>query len=405
MSVNTDNTSLIAGEPYFLMVRGDRSTTLNSNTAIGPNTVLRVSGNLITGDINLEVSDLNQGDGLYNLIGNPYQAVLNFNQVNRTGLTDYIYVWDASIGGLNGVGGYVSVELSSGNETVVAPGLGSSDASQFIAPGQAFFVHNDADVNTDSTISISESDKAVTENQVTVFNTYPHFYINSNLFKTSDYQMGETPCDAIGLRFSSFYSTTADSEDAVKFFNTNENYAIINNGYRSIVKQNIPDDNHEVKLDISNYTSTHYTLTFDIDNQPDNITVLLKDYYMNAETVLTGNDSYTFLVNENIPESLAFNRFSLLFENTNLSSTENNFEDIIINPNPVTHGFFNIKSPNLIGQVNVVVTNLLGQLLYNKQLLAKDNQIRVTLGEPSSGIYIVKLTQDRQTFVSKIFVE
>jgi len=402
---NTDTNTLIAGEPWFLMVRGDRSTNLNSNTAVGNDTRLRVNGELHTGSFDLNPSDLDQSDGVFNLIGNPFQAIVDYNQVARTGLTDYIYVWDATIGGIDGVGGYVSIELPSGEETVVAPGTGISDANEFIAPGQAFFVQNDNNNGTNTTITISENDKAVTESEVTVFNTYPHFYINSNLYKTSDYQNGGTASDAIGLRFSSGFSTIADAEDAAKLFNQQENYAIINNGYRSIDKQDLPPHMHEVQLDISNYTATNYTLTFQLGNEPNDIDVMLKDHYLDTATELTGNATYSFSVDQNIPESIAQNRFSLIFDNTTLSINENAFgKNFSLYPNP-TSGQFNIKTPGLNGEVNVEISNLLGQQVYNQSLTVDRQEVNINAENLSTGVFIVKLTQNDQSFNSKLIIE
>jgi len=402
---NTDTNTLIAGEPWFLIVRGDRSTNLYSNTAVGNDTRLRVNGDLHTGNFDLDTSDLDQANSVFNLIGNPFQAIVDYNQVARTGVTDYIYVWDATIGGINGVGGYVSVELPSGDETVVAPGTGISDANQFIAPGQAFFVQNDNNNGTNTTITISENDKAVSESEVTVFNTYPHFYINSNLYKTSDYQNGETASDAIGLRFSTGFSTIADDEDGFKLFNMQENYAIINNGYRSIDKQDLPPHKHEVQLNISNYTTTNYTLTFQLGNEPNDIVVMLKDHYLDTLTELTGNSTYGFSVDQNIPESIAENRFSLLFDNTTLSTVENDYnKNFSLYPNP-TIGRFNIKTPGLSGKVSVEISNLLGQLVYNQRLSVENQLVNVDAGKLSTGVYMVKLSQDNRSFTSKLIVE
>jgi surface protein len=403
---NTDVHSLIAGEPWLLMVRGDRSTNLNSNTAVGNNTVLRVEGDLYTGDYTLGTSELDQTDDLLNLIGNPYQAVLDYNQVLRTGLTDYLYVWDASIGGINGVGGYVTVELPSGDETVVAPGLGSSDASQFIAPGQAFFVQNDDDPATDTSITMSEVHKAVNESEVTVFNTYPHFYLNSSLFKTSDYQAGESACDAIGLRFNNSYTTLADSEDAVKFFNTNESYAIINNGFRSIDKQDLPLDGHEIPLHISNYTETNYTLTFQIGNQPSTIALKLKDNYLNTESPISSNMAYSFSVDQNIPESLATDRFSLVLNNTFLNIQNNDPQgDIMITPNPNYNGHFKIIAPNLSGYANVEIINTLGQRVLIETLKMDNQEIKIFVEDLVTGVYVLRFSQGEFIHSVKLIVK
>ena len=134
---NTDTNTLLAGEAYRLYVRGDRSINPSDNNATPTNTTLRAVGSIQTGDFT--INDLNQTVGGFNFIGNPYQAVVDMNQViaASTNINPvYYYVWDPT---LNTQGAYVTIELSSGTNA------SGSAANKYLQPGQAVFVQTLAD--------------------------------------------------------------------------------------------------------------------------------------------------------------------------------------------------------------------------------------------------------------------
>ena len=158
---------------------------------------------------------------------------------------------------------------------VIAESQYSSNANQFIPPGLAFFVKNTSAGN--GSVTFEEDDKTPTQSQVAIFNTYTNFYINSRLYKTTDLQNGDMESDAIGLRFSEDFTTLGNDEDATKLDNPGENYAINNNELKSIDKQALPGDEHEIELMIVNYETSNYTLSFNLEKQPENTKVYLND--------------------------------------------------------------------------------------------------------------------------------
>jgi len=389
---NTDNTNLKIGKGYILLVRGDRQHDLYSFPANDPNAdvVLRARGDLLSGSLTtgIDLPSLATNAEKFSLVGNPYQAILDFSLTNRTNLTDYIYVWDANLAGNNGVGGYVTVDLTDN----IAPSPSGSTASKYLAPGQSVFVQNTSSGN--GSITFEESDKATSESQVEVFNSYTEFYINSRLYKTQDLNDGHTECDAIGLRFSSNYITEADEEDALKFFNNTESYSILNNGYRSIDKQNIPENNHTVNLNIQNYLATEYSLTFNLINKPENLKVFLKDNYLNTLNELNNHSVYNFIVDENIPDNISEIRFQLLFKNTNLSIEDLSEEcDFYLFPNPVVNGSFSIKSKKVYtNKSDIEIFNATGKKVMTKRVdLSSADETDFRVKHLSSGVYLVKL--------------
>jgi hypothetical protein len=399
---NTNVNTLNAGTPYRLMVRGDRSIDLTSNTSTPTNTTLRATGSLRTGSVNAAPS-MAVGAGAFSFIGNPYQAVVDYGNLTTTNLTDFIYVWDASIAGTNGRGGYVTVEVSSNS---IAPGPSSSDATKYIAPGQAFFVQNTAAGN--GSIIFEEAHKATTQAQVSIFNTNTDFYINSRLYKSIDLQNAAMESDAIGLRFSDHFTTLGSDEDASKLYNLDENYAISNNGHKAIDKQDLPVDGHVVELYTTGYTTTNYSFSFDLSNQPQNLRVRLNDTYLNTQTELVNNTLYNFTVDTNIPESIATNRFSLHFEYTTLGIGDHNFgEGFNLYPNPTNTGQFTINADGLAGQlVTIKIYNMLGQDVFtNSSIVAANDEININASSLSNGMYMVELDQGGRKMTTKLIIK
>ncbi|QSS98138.1 T9SS type A sorting domain-containing protein [Psychroflexus sp. ALD_RP9] len=377
-----------AGTPYRLMVRGDRTIDLADNEAPATATTLSATGTLHTGSYTPTLaSEANN----YSFVGNPYQAVVDFNAVTTTNLTGYLYVWDASIAGANGNGGYTVVDASDGSEA--APSPYSSAANQYIMPGQAFFVQNNASGN--GSITFEEADKATGQAQVSIFSTYTNFYINSRLYKASALQNGEMESDAIGLRFNENYTTIGSDEDASKLANPGENYAIVNNGFKSIDKQNIPTDGHQVDLLMMNYEDTAYSLTFNLGNQPETLKVYLNDSYLNTQTELTESTTYDFTVDANVPESIDQNRFHLSFEEVPLNNQSFDAGQVRLYPNPVVHQL-QIELPASVEINSVQVFNTLGQ-----QVLTT-TQSQVDVSQLASGVYVVELETTKGKVSKKI---
>ncbi|SHE61081.1 Por secretion system C-terminal sorting domain-containing protein [Psychroflexus salarius] len=376
-AVTSTSDVISAGTPYRLMVRGDRTIDLTNNEASATATTLSASGTMHTGSYSPTLASAADN---YSFVGNPYQAVVDFASVTKSNLTDFIYVWDASVAGSNGNGGYVTVQVSTGN--ITAPSPSSSDASQYIAPGQAFFVQNNATGN--GSITFEEADKATGQTQVGIFSTYTNFYINSRLYKASALQNGEMESDAIGLRFNENYTTIGSDEDASKLANPGENYAIVNNGFKSIDKQNIPTDGHQIDLLMMNYEDTAYSLTFNLGNQPETLKVYLNDNYLNTQTELTESTTYDFTVDANVPESIDQNRFHLSFEEVPLNNQNFDAGQVRLYPNPVVNQL-QIELPASVEINSVQVFNTLGQEVLTT------TQSQVDVSRLASGVYVVEL--------------
>jgi hypothetical protein len=399
-STNQAGDILNAETPYLLLVRGDRSIDLTDNNATPTVTTLSATGEIFTGTSSPTLSNELE---YYSLVANPYQAVLDFSATDRTDLTNFIYIWDPNIGSN---GGYVSVELPGGAGTVLPPNSGTTNANQFIPPGLSLFVQNVSTGPISPSLTIEPSDINTSGGQVAVFNETSMFYINSRLYLTSSLQNGSTEQDALALHFNDSFTTMADDEDASKLVNPDENFAVINNGLRYIDKQTIPNIGHSIDLSVTNYTAIQYSMTFDIKNKPNGLGAFINDTYLGTQTELTDGFVYDFTVDASIPESIAEDRFSLVFDNTTLGIAENTFGyNFSLYPNPAQNGRFYITTPGLSGKAEVTLTNVLGQQVYAQQLDILNQEVQVHADKLSSGVYMLNLSQGDQSFSSKVIIE
>lgn len=92
--------------------------------------------------------------------------------------------------------------------------------------------------------------------------------------------------------------------------------------------------------------------------------------------------------------------------NESIGVAENAFgSDFVLYPNPVRNGQFTIKTPNLSGEVDIEITNLVGQQISNHQLSVEGQQVNVSTNNLSTGIYFIRLSQNSQSFTSKFIIE
>ena len=394
-AVTSTSTNIVAGKPYRLFVRGDRSIDLTDNADAPTVTTLSAKGTMHIGSFSPTLATVANN---YSFVGNPYQAVVDINATTRTNLTDFIYVWDASISGGSGNGGFVTVPIPGS----ASPNPYSSDATQYVAPGQAFFVQNTA--TGSGAITFEEADKATAQTQQTPFSVNNEFYINSRLYKTSALNNNETESDAIGLRFNENYTTLGSDEDAGKLGNPGENYVIINNGLKAIDFQNIPTNGHVVELGLVNYEDNEYSLTFDLDHKPENLKVYLNDTYLATQTEITAGLNYNFTVDASISETVDPFRFNISFEEVSLLNLDFTKTDFSIFPNPTDDVLHINFTDNLTEAVDISIFNLIGKKVVEFTHDASANQLNFSVQDLTSGVYLLKI-QNKEMNLTKKFIK
>lgn len=386
---NTNNTVLTAGQPYRLMVRGDRSIDLSTNTPNATHTVLRATGTLQVGDLSTTLSTTANH---YNLVANPYQAPINaytmfaagngtFQNINN----QFFYVWDVNLGSR---GAYSAVSINTSNiNNPTYSATGGSTHTQMIAPWEAFFIKtlNDGPAS----ITFKESYK---NNPLVPMGRTNNIQESSSLIlnlKGLQTNGSYNYIDGIRLDFGADYSLAIDQFDAEKFINLDEDVAIQKqNQLLTVERRAIPTATETVPLQVTKYRSTSYVF----ENQAvglDGVQAFLKDNYTNTLHELEGTP-YAFTVNTAIPASIQVNRFELVFQATALGNSDF-ANEIAVYPNPSKEstGFYITGIP---ANTKVELFSLLGQSLPLQTALNGSTLHVQPMGHVGHGVYVVQVT-------------
>ncbi|MBP6757978.1 MAG: T9SS type A sorting domain-containing protein [Flavobacterium sp.] len=403
ISNTTATNALVAGAPFRLMVRGDRSIDMSTNTPTPTTTTLRTSGTLKIGSYtNTNLSSIANG---YNFIGNPYQSAVNMSGVltNSSNLnTNFYYVWDPKVGGANGRGAYVTYTFA-GNTNSVS----GSAVNQYLQPMQACFVKTLN--NGAASITFNESDKyvaATNENVYKTANTKTNTATASlrlTLYEKEDFDNLQTPTDGALLLFNDNYSNTVDSNDANKMSNLDETMSVVaDNTKLSIGSFQYPQDNTVYPIIIDQYRYANYTLVADLGNY-NGLIPYIHDKFSQTYTEVNSTINYPFSVDANNALSSANNRFEVVYKtSSSLGIADFTTEAVSLYPNPSTNNEFNLQLPHADGNYNVKVCNILGQEIPVKLIETNPNTIHCeTATTTPPGLYQVIITKDNSKIIKK----
>jgi len=222
--LDTENNTLTAGNPYLMTIRGSREGNLESNASSTYNTKLRSKGEIVKGGTSTSTTYTGVDAGAFILIGNPFHAIVDMISVvnNSTGIGDFMYAYDPTMGGptdvnansssLGGRGGYATIDLQS-------PSTSGTEMNQSLQAYQGVFLQVIAD---DPTVVFSESDKAVDQPQLDVFSS-PSDRIAITLYDQFSYSSNSTADDYPVILFYQNRNNGVDFDDTFKFTNPDEN--------------------------------------------------------------------------------------------------------------------------------------------------------------------------------------
>lgn len=287
VALTATNTGTINDDQgYMLFVRGDRND--QPGNATNSATVLRTTGQLRVG-AQAPVTISSTGTG-YTLVGNPFASPIDFESIyTTTNLDQQFYVWDATLAGNYGVGGYRLVERNGGayQQTPVVLGGGATpDAnSRYIHSGQAFFLKA---TGADASVVFDENSKTAQTSVVNpIMNTErtdQQLIVNLMLLNGHDAALA----DGIRVRFDASY-LAATSDDILKIGNFGENISSYRDGKKLIVeKRPLVTTGDIIYLRMSNTVVRDYRLQIGALNfvQP-GVTAYLEDTYKGTRTPLS----------------------------------------------------------------------------------------------------------------------
>jgi|GEM_PF-828293 len=406
---NTDTKVFNVGEAYAILIRGDRSTTLNSNTAVGPATTLRTTGRLAVGSRGVDNVGSNVGD--FSLIGNPYQARINLTEFmnGSSGVSSqFVYIYDPTLGTR---GGYATVDLATGDNTSETTPETSS-ATNILEPNQAFFVEttlaSQAVVYSESYKAINTLDGSTQVGGNVAFSIQEPF---TNLYVNLYYDNIDTKAvDAVKVKFRAGANNAKDTLDATKVWNYDESFAIDRNpNYMSIETRSLPTAQDSVPFYLGNFTKTAYRLEI----KPENFTgakAYLFDRYLETSTELPSEatTAISFEIDNSIPASKATDRFVIKFEEVSLS--DDDFElnsSLSVYPNPLKGSRFSISHQQAFSgkDLSLKLFDLQGRLIVD-QTIENAANVEVDLNkELASGVYILNLSDGKASQSVKLMVK
>lgn len=314
------NTTIISSSPgYMLYVRGDRNYTAANTPSTSP-TVLRTNGTLTQGNQPAFISSTGTGR---TLVANPYASPIDMETVfsGTTNLAQDMYVWDPSLAGLYGVGGFRLVQRTAPNTyqqtPVVLGGTSSDPTARYIHSGQAFFLRTTGTAGTtNATVNFTEATKA---SNVSVINpvmqgpTVEQLITNLMIVNPGNI---ESLADGIRVSFDDSYSADT-TDDVEKMGNFAENISSYRETKKLIVENRPMIGAHDTiflrmtNVGIKNYRFQLGTLDF----VQTNVIGYLQDAFTGTNTLLDLSGSINnvdFNVTSN-PASAAPGRFMIVF--------------------------------------------------------------------------------------------
>lgn len=401
---NTNVATIQAGVPYRFLVRGDRSINVTSNSTEPTNTRLRTKGVAVTGTLINNAMGLTADDS--NFIGNPYQAPVDMSMVLGASVNlnpNFYMIWDPTVGGQNpvpgtpgGRGAFVTIDLEDNSNTV--DGEGNSEANQFLQPGQAAFVFTLDNGFPDTSIIFEETYKNVEQPLTQTFSLISDLKLL--LYSAENFAGGHSATDGLRIKFKSDGSNERDAFDAPKFTNQDETLATdTTDKLLSIETRALPQEQEVIQLYLNAFRTTNYVFEARLNLLP-GVTTYLRDHYTGTQTLLNNNDTtlIEFNVDPSIPESVATNRFDIVFEAPVLSNQEvEATNQWMLYPNPATGDELYIRTTaHTSGTLKLQFYTMQGQLLHTTQKSIQNNGIvHTNISSLRSGIYVLKITDQQ----------
>ena len=407
-AVTNTHTAKVANIPYFLFVRGDRSTTLKDSTVPANNTTLRANGILLTGNQTIAVNATG-----FTAVANPFASPINFATISRTNVKNSFYVWDPKMGGTYGVGAYVNISYN-GSGYDVTPASVSPD-SQYIQSGQGFLVQS---TGAAGSIVIKESDKSATP-AMNVFRKAdgtdaPLFTpaknaqgLRINLQTIND--AGTNILDEAFTSYSRNFSDAIDDMDAIKMPNVLENLAIIRQGQSLMVDRRSPvsDNGDTLYLNLSNTTQRSYILEFNPIDLTDVVSATIEDNYLHTSTAINTSEisQVYFQVNADAA-SASCDRFKVVLSTRKSGINAGVLGKPLIKayPNPVVNGNVNLQFENsAAGMYRLELVNSAGQVVLRRNIQHAGGSLNQKLDlerRLPAGVYQLRITgKDTRTII------
>lgn len=336
--------------------------------AISQDSYMSNSGVLNNGEVtitltNQEPQSLQYNKG-WNLVGNPYQAYLDLNKVG----TGTYYIYDADLGV------YTPYTATASTNPAVP--------AQNIHPHQAFFMYAETEDNeTTVDITFDPSMASTTEDPNSYFRAERVNYPLVNLFAQNaagnrDLAVVEFNRPELGGATKVGFMTNANFQIAAHL--DGENYGLLFT----------PENTEKVPVRFYTDEDGTFTLTWSTFNG-DFTSLLLVDNMTGTITDMLRSDHYTF----DAKTSDYASRFYLTYACTGVEE---------VNEGDGSFAFFDGSEWVVNGKGQLDIIDVTGRVLFSKRIANEQN--RVNLNNVAPGVYMMRVSDGKDTMVQKIVV-
>ncbi len=318
------------------------------------------------------------GNKGFNLVPNPYPSAIDWDNGNwtKTNIDNAVYVWNS--------------EVSTSNYAAYVNGSGTNGGSQYISPGQAFFVHANAlspVLSMDNTIRLHNTVSFLKKDSVL-----------PDLLKIHADAGGAS--DEIVVRFADGATMGFDSQwDAYKMSggtNAPQLSSLTADGI-SLAINSLPLGAGEVVVPLNFSFSAATDITFTtsgMESFSPSTSVYLEDKSLSKMVNLRQDPVYTF----SYQAGSAVDRFNLHF-NGLTGIRENNTD--ASGKAFINNGLIYLDVPSMQGQIaEITVYDMLGQVI-RRQEKTMDGIISIE-APLAQGVYIISVSSKGRNFVTKI---
>jgi len=406
--ISTSGASLNSGEGFLVYVFSDTDWDGDDDLPV----TLSVAGKLNSGSVTFPNSGTIAASK-YGLAGNPYNATIDFDLIDLTNIEDNISVWD---------------DANSDWKTWDKSGQTGDLSNGLIAPYQGFWVQ--ATSSGSGSVGIQTSDKSGTG---TFYRTVDDeergsiSILSSTSTSTSEnfisFHQDAVPGDS-GLGAKKLLPFQASSRMVSMSIIEEQPYKINELPFFHDEMLIIPYDVMDIELNENNFItqSSEVILSWNIEELPDHISIILIDEITGQQIYLNQESEYVFTT---IPKGsfsaiydgpvstyplLGDPRFTMqiiygALDNglTEVMPTDYALSPIYPNPfNPSTTVHLYIPQVSRVGLQVYDVKGALVETLLNDMMSPGQHQFIWNPQELSTGIYFLRLTAANQTFTQKV---